>query len=144
MKKLIMTIIIFSSYSVYSQTEYELKKYVTDFLSRHDPRIHSDTLIITEDIYHIILLQKIKSTQISIYKFAFNSLHSSTNFILIIDNKKKTWKVFGQNDSLTDFKSLTDFFSNTPKIKKSVIIRCYRYLIDNSIKNQGKWEKVPN
>mgnify|MGYP007011821165 CR=1 FL=1 len=133
MNKLITVILVFFiSHDVLSQNQDEVKKYVVDFLSKHKPRIGSDSLNITEGVYHVILLQKIKSSQVSIYKFGFSVFQYSTNYILIIDNKRNSWTIFGQNEFLLNIKSITKFFSETPKIKKSTILRCYNYLIDNT------------
>lgn len=138
--QLIMFFIVITN-QTYSQVPDKVTKYVVDFLSKHDQRVGSDSLSITEGVYHVILLQKIKSSQVSIYKFGFIVLHYSTNFILIVDNKKNSWTVFGQNEFLLDIKSITSFFIETPKIKKSTILQCYNYLIDNT-HGPKKWIKM--
>ena len=135
----ILLLLVPLSFSSKAQNKVQLEQYIHVFLVGHKPSQIVDTSISSGNYHYYPLGNMTFKKKISTYIFSWNITDVSRNYLLIIDHKHNKWDVYGQNNLSTDLLALEGFFDKNKCVRKTNILLCYRYLIDNYYPTFGNW-----
>jgi len=113
----------------------EVDSYIKPILNQHNPLREVDSLGSLRLTYYCIpidaAVDSLDGDTIRIYRFGWSIDDAGFIYLLVTDNDKSKWKVYGIKELSNDMPALCSFFRRKELFSDNTMLLCYEILIRN-------------